>query len=525
MKKKLYIYLVVVLLFIGLFIEKGCITKKVYNENVRDYLVYSVNSMPQDLLLLDDDNIRKKDLQIALFDGLVSMDEKGKIVPGLASSWSVSKDKLSYTFKIREDARWSNGDKIVPQDFVEFFSRILKEKDNTYAHELQCIFGVKEYLEGKKSFQQVAINPGKDNILEIRLNYPCDDFIKILSEPVFTLKRNFYNLKNWRSEYKNIDYSGAFFIENIYDDGEISLKKNNMYWDKKNVVSNRIHIKESKVMASTLAQYKSNRIDVFCDYNLLQNGDIEDENKYTKQLIGDGISLNFNLNKDNFMKDIKFRKGIKYAIDKEEIKKELGEVFKETCSYLPNSSLNATNRSYNIKSAEELLKDSKYNGEVVKIVYANNEDNNKKVINSIEKNLKKAKVNVDIQGYSKEELKNIIYKGNYDIALLNYSGDSTMPLTYLEKWVSNSKQNLFGYKNINFDNCILKGKVCENKLEAQKKFNEGEKILLEDIGIVPIGFYKFIICRKEYVEGLEVNSRGNVILKKAYILDKNKTSH
>ena len=43
MKKKLYIYLVVVLLFIGLFIEKGCITKKVYNENVRDYLVYSVN--------------------------------------------------------------------------------------------------------------------------------------------------------------------------------------------------------------------------------------------------------------------------------------------------------------------------------------------------------------------------------------------------------------------------------------------------------------------------------------------------
>nr|WP_275451787.1 ABC transporter substrate-binding protein [Clostridium novyi] len=112
---------------------------------------------------------------------------------------------------------------------------------------------------------------------------------------------------------------------------------------------------------------------------------------YTKQLIGDGISLNFNLNKDNFVKDIKFRKAIKCAVDKEEIKKELGEVFKETYGYLPNSSLNSTNRSYNIKSAEELLKDSKYNGEVVKIVYANNEDNNKKVINSIEKNFKKSK--------------------------------------------------------------------------------------------------------------------------------------
>lgn len=525
MKNKLYVCIVFILLFIGVFIKQGCMITKVYNENVRDYLVYSIDSMPQNLLLLDDDNIRHKDLEVALFDGLVSMDDKGKIVPSLASSWSVSKDKLSYTFKIREDARWSNGDKIVAQDFVDFFSRVLKERNNKYAHELQCIFGVKEYLEGKKSFNQVAINLGKDNTLEIRLNYPCDDFIKILSKPIFTLKRNFYNLRNWKSEYKNIDYSGAFLIENIYDDGEVSLKKNNMYWDKNSVVSNRIHIKESKVMAYTLAQYKSNRVDVFCDDNVLQNGDIENKDKYTRELIGNGLSLNFNLNKNNFVRDIKFRNAIKQVIDKEKIKKELGEVFKGTYSYLPNSSINSTNKIYNIKSAEKLLKDSKYNGEVVKIVYINDEDNNKKVINSIEKDLKEAKVTVDIHGYNKDELKNIIDKGKYDIVLLNYSGDYTMPLTYLEKWMSNSTQNSFGYKNVNFDNCILQAGVCKNKLEAQKKINEGEKILLDDIATIPLGFYKFIVCKKEYVEGLEINNRGNVILKKTYISNKNKTSH
>ncbi|EDS78145.1 bacterial extracellular solute-binding proteins, family 5 [Clostridium botulinum C str. Eklund] len=525
MKKELYILVVVILLVFGIFFKKGCITKKVYNESVRDYLVYSINSMPKDLLLLDDNNIRDKDLQIALFEGLVSMDEKGKIVPGLAREWKISKDKLSYTFTIREDAKWNTGDKIVPQDFVDFFSRILKEQNNTYINELQCIFGVKEYIDGKRNFDEVAISLGKDNTLEIRLNYPCDDFIKILSQPVFTLKRNFYNLKNWRSEYKNIDYSGPYFIENIYDDGEVSLRKNNMYWDKKNVASNKIHIKEGEVTAFTLAQYKSNRVDVFCDDNILQDENRKNGEEYAKKIIGDGVSLNFNLNKNNFVRDIKFRKAIKYFIDKEQIKKELGEVFKETSSYVPNSTLNLTNKNYSIKSGEELLKDSKYNGEVLKLIYLNNEDKNKKIIDSIERDLKKAKVNVDIKGYNKEELKNIIYKDEYDMVLLNYNGDYTMPITYLQNWISNSKQNSYGYKNINFDNLVLMGKICQNKLESQNNFNKGERILLDDIATIPLGFYDFTVCKKEYVEGLEVNGRGSVILKKAYILDKNKTSH
>lgn len=524
-KFKLYIYLALVILFIGIFIEKACITKKVYNENTRDYLVYSVNSIPEDLLLINEDNIHNKDLQIALFEGLVSIDSKGKIVPSLSSSYSVSKDKLSYTFKIREDAKWSNGDKITSQDFVEFFSRILNEKNNSYSKELQCIFGVKEFLEGKKSFEQVAINSGQDNTLEIRLNYPCEDFLKILSNPVFTLKRNFYNLKNWKNQYKKIDYTGAFCIDKIYDDGEISLKKNKMYWDKNNVASNKIHIKESKVFASTLAQYKSNRVDIFNEDYIAQNEEAQNNSKSIKKLIRCGTSLNFNLNKNNFVKDIKFRKGIKYAIDKSEIKKELKDGFTISNGYLPNSMINLNNLSSELKISKKLLEESKYNGEIVKIIYLNNEDNNKKLIKIIEQNLKQLGVNVEVIGYSKEDFKKNIEKGNYDLIVSNYSVNKTTNLNNLSKWVSDSKENLFGYKNINFDNNILRAKMCGNTVEADKKISEGEKILLNDIAIVPLGFYNFMVCQKEYVEGLEVNSRGNVILKKAYIVDKNKTSH
>nr|WP_307905968.1 ABC transporter substrate-binding protein [Clostridium botulinum] len=129
MKKKFYIFIISSICIIPiLIVGTGCIHKKVYNENVRDYLVYNVNSLPEDLLLVSDNNIRKQDLNLCLFEGLVSFDKDGKTIPALASEWKISSDKLTYTFNIRENAMWSNGDKIVAKDFEDFFSRILKEK-------------------------------------------------------------------------------------------------------------------------------------------------------------------------------------------------------------------------------------------------------------------------------------------------------------------------------------------------------------------------------------------------------------
>jgi oligopeptide transport system substrate-binding protein len=199
-----------------------------------------------------------------LFDGLVSIDEDGNIVPDLAEKWSVNKDKTQYTFTIRKNAKWSDGKDITAKDFVDFFSNILnKNLNNVYADQLNCIFGIDKYRNNNGSFENVAIKALNQRTLQIRLNYSCDYFLNIMAEPVYSLRKIDDDLLNWRRKYKNIPYSGSFVIDNISDNGDIELNKNKNYWNKDNVKNNNVIIKEFGSSEGALAAFENNTINVF----------------------------------------------------------------------------------------------------------------------------------------------------------------------------------------------------------------------------------------------------------------------
>lgn len=508
-----------IFLIIAAVIINGCVEKKVLNTSVRNYLVYNMEKLPKDLLMLDNNNIREQDFSLLLFEGLVTTDEKGEIIPAIADNWTVSEDKLTYNFHIREDAAWSDGNAILSKDFVDFFSRILKEENNIYSNQLECIFGVKDYVDNKVDFNGVAIVAKGDKNLEIRLNYPCNYFLDIISQPVFSLKKNFYNLRNWQNEYKKINYTGSFIIEDIYGNGEISLKKNNKYWDKEAIPSNKIHITNEESNAFALAKYKSGEIDAFIGLPISEVDSFNSSEKLVKGPIAQGVSLNFNLYKDGILKDMEFRKLISAAIDKDIIVKELNGILKKSLSYIPRNikgvSQNELGTAKMISKEQIKQKVSReYKGEIINIVYLNTNDNNKKISDCIAKDLKGINLNVKSQGYSKEELDNIVDSGEYHILLTSYVGEYDSPASFLEKWISNSKKNIYGYKNIEFDNTVLKGRLSANIDEVEKSFEQAEKILLEDAAVIPIGFYNIVLCRKPYISGIEVNKRGNVILKR-----------
>ena len=85
-----------------------------------------------------------------LFEGLLESDKNGTTVPSLASAWKISNDGIDYTFLIRQNAKWSNGDKIKADDFVKFFKAILSPNlKNPNAKELFCIYGTKESMRVK----------------------------------------------------------------------------------------------------------------------------------------------------------------------------------------------------------------------------------------------------------------------------------------------------------------------------------------------------------------------------------------
>ena len=99
-------------------------TPKQASNNTAD-IVYSINSIPTNLKSIGDLDKRQQDIVCATSKGLVELDSDGNIQPSLAESYEVNDDGLEYVFKIRDDAYWSDGNKITPENIVSFFREVI----------------------------------------------------------------------------------------------------------------------------------------------------------------------------------------------------------------------------------------------------------------------------------------------------------------------------------------------------------------------------------------------------------------
>ena len=107
-----------------------------------------------------------------MFGGLTRPNAKGKIIPGLAKSWDISKDGKTYTFYLR-DAKWSDGKPITAHDFEFSFKRILKpETASKYSFMLHPIVGAEDYNRGKGDVNAVGVKALDDKTFQITLNEP-----------------------------------------------------------------------------------------------------------------------------------------------------------------------------------------------------------------------------------------------------------------------------------------------------------------------------------------------------------------
>lgn len=506
-----------------MFCCSGCIKKKEKNSsNIRNYIVYNIGELPEDLLMAKNPDLRKMDLLMATFEGLVRTDENGNICPGIAESWDISEDKLTYTFKIRNDAKWSDGTSITAEDIVDFFSMILnKEIGSTYAEELNCIFGVPLYIEGKNNFNDVAINALDSLSLEIRLNYPCSYFLNVLSQPEFSLRKDNDLLKNWKENYKEIKYSGPFEIDNITKNGEVIISKNLNYWNRDEVKSNILMLTSLSSNEMALANLETSKIDIMLYPPLSELDRLKSENKMDKFFIQKGAALMFNIDGDSPSKDENFRKAIYYAIDRDKINNEIFYGLNTSAaSYVPRKVNNMSfDKGPNIEKAKEYLKNSKYDNEAILLIYLNS-GANKKVCEQIVNDLRsELNINIKSKSYNYDEINQIINKKEYDIIFNEYYGEYDDDSAYLKKWCSDS--NIYGYKNSKFDQMIGKSNITKDESKRKELLNDAERLLIEEAVVVPLYFENIAVIKRKEVQGLYITKRGNVCFEKL-VLNLNK---
>lgn len=516
------------MIFIMIFLN-GCIEKKVSvvpeGSTANDFLVYDMDEIPEDLVQLSSTKVRDRDLLLALFEGLVRTDENGDIVPGIAESWTIGQDGINYIFKIRDDAKWSDGTEIRAQNFVDFFKDILSpNSNNIYSYQLYSIFGAEDYKRGNKTFDNVAIKANDDNTLQIRLNAPANNFLDILSQPVYTLRKVDKDLSNYKQAYKNIVYSGPFGINGISETGDINLTKNKYYYGQEEVRCERLYITSSGSSEKALASFETGKINVFVNPPVNESKNLIENGEGQTIPINSGSSINFNLNKQGIINNVKFRNSLSLAIDRETLVKEyLDNTAVSASAYVKDDDKNKVkpliNESGDVALAQKLLEESGYGDkkEKIKFIYLDSTEN-KKLCENIVKDIKQTiGVSIEAVSYNEDEFSEAVKSGNYHMAKVDYNSTYNDSISFLEPWISTSKFNIYGYKSSEFDNLILKAKREKDSLKRKDLINKAEELLINDMPSIPLYFHNIVLCKKSNIEGIYITKEGNIKLDRAYI--------
>ena len=476
----------------------------------RDYIVCNIENRPKDLKMTDNKKIREKDLLNSLFEGLVKVNKDGNIVGGLSKEYKVSDDKIEYQFKIRDNAKYSNGEKIKSKDFVKFFKEFLSDENNLYREELSCIYGVSDYITNKTSFENVAIKDVSDDVLKIRLNKPCDKLLEILSQPVMSL-RDYNLLKDFSKCDNSIKYSGPFFLK-VNEKDEYVLCKNNNYYNVKEVTDNRILLSFIEDKEEVLANFEDEnyKLDIFIDPPINESFKLTEQDRTEGFLGKQSVYINFNLNNKSISNNINFRNAINKSLSKEYFIQKISKDFGVPATSYSIGQENEFDKCSEVSLAKKYLSEVKYEKDsVVKFLYKNNSIE-RRIADDIAKDIMEdLDISVKLISYEEKDLDKILEGKDFDMMLYIYDNENTKK-SYYYLW--KSENNKFGFTDLQYDKLINN---LESNVESSKKnevYKECEKLLLNKIPAIPIYNLNTVLCRKNFIENVYINKNGYLVL-------------
>ena len=195
-----------------------------------------------------------------MFEGLTIYDPHGKVIPGAAESWTLSDDGTVYTFKLRQNANWSDGTPVTANDFVFAYRRMEDPKEAAeYANILYPIKNAEAINGGKAPVDTLGVKAVDDKTLEITLERPTPYFIELLAHYA-ALPAPSWAIEKFGSEWikpGNIVCNGAFCLtENVPND-HITSVKNPKYWDAANVKIDKVIYNPSEDQATTERMFEA----------------------------------------------------------------------------------------------------------------------------------------------------------------------------------------------------------------------------------------------------------------------------
>ncbi|MEF7557240.1 peptide ABC transporter substrate-binding protein [Bacillus thuringiensis] len=481
-------------------------------------------------------------------EGLYRLDKENKPIPAAAESSTKSEDGKKYTFKLRKDAKWSNGDPVIAKDFVFAWQRLLDPKTAAeYAFIAFPIKNAEAVNKGEKPVTELGVKAVDDLTLEVELEQAVPYFLNLVAFPsYYPLNEKFVKEKGdkYGLESDTTVYNGPFVLTDWKHEQGWKLKKNDQYWDKKTVKLDEINYSVVKEPATNVNLYDSGQI----DFSLL-TGEFVDKYRNNKEEYGvynEPSTFFIRLNQkrggqDTPLKSKKLREAIALSIDKKNLTNVILNDGSKPADYLVPKGLAAgpdgkdfqetfkNGIKPDAKKAAAAWEEAKkeLGKDQVTIEFLNYDTGNAKKVgeyvkDQIEKNLKGVTVNIKLQPF-KQKLK-LESDQDYDISYGGWSPDYADPMTYLDMFESKHSHNQMSFSDQKYDEIIKKagGELMSDAKKRWEELGKAEKLLLEeDVALVPLYQSARSYVMKPHVKGVvKHNISPEYSYKWAYVTEK-----
>jgi len=439
-----------------------------------------------------------------LYEGLVATDASGRIIAGVAKTWDISADGLTYTFQLRDDARWSNGDAVVATDFFRAFTR---------ATEPGSIASLGFLLE---PVEETARTGNRE--LVVRLKRPTSYFLSVLTMPVaMPIHSTMQHARDGQGEHVT---NGAFRLKNSSKRiGVIDLERNPFYWDADTVAIDEVRYLPIVDEYAELNQFRTGEIHItqsIPDSAVAQMRESAPQEIRINPMLA-LYYLAFDMTEPPF-DNVNVRRALSIAIDRETLAELLGRGELPAYGVVPPGTTGQKNTGYGwrtqdqverLKEARDLLAAAGYReGSPLRFTYLYDAGGIHERVALAVSAMWQSTLAVEVD-YEKREWQYFLsardQRDEWQLMRFAWFGDYDDPDTFLQIFSSESPQNLPRFANPEFDRALREANTLIDTTERSEALARAEELLLAEYPVAPLYFLVSKHLVHPSVRGFEQN--------------------
>lgn len=484
------------------------------------------------------EGVPESNVIINLLEGLVTTDNNGTLVPGVAESWQSAQDKI-WTFTLRKNAKWSNGDPVTATDFVYSWQRLADPKTaSPYASYLQYahIENIDAIIAGKKNADTLGVQALDDRHLKVTLTESVPYFIDLVAHSSL-VPVNRGALEKWGDKWTLPEHyvgNGAYVLSRWVINEKIEVKRNPQYWNNAKTVIDRATFLPITSTSGDVNRYRSGEIDI--------TGSVLPPEQFPmlKKTLGSQLHVSPLLctfyyelnNKRPPFNDARVRTAVKLTLDRQIIAEKImaqGQVpaGSFTPPYIKGAQLkqpdwmNLTQQQRN-ELAKKLLKEAGYTADnplSFTLLYNTSDVNQKQAIAAASMWKKNLGASVTLNNQEWKTMLDARHQGNFDVARATWCADYNEPSSFLNTLLSHSSNNTAFYHSDKFDALMAKTLAASSNQQRAEYYQQAEQQLDSDSPVVPVYYRVSTRLVKPWVGGFTGNDpQDQTVLHYYYII-------